>query len=578
MVLVHIKTRAVLKTVSSSFLSLLLAVLIGIGPSPVFSNTDSQEISAPQRPVALTPPTEQNFYKSFAQAMGDLPPDIQQQISEEVLGLYYEMLELQVRLEKQYGEQGLVTILSKGGRDSEDKPIKRAIQKSNVGRAEFYVIDNQTFVRIIHDLSSTAIFMIDNPETKLDTRHMKTVMARQHLATNSPAPGLYKGRDMAIWRINRVCQSVECQLSEKPERFTRQHLLEYFRSIRAKNNPYDLVLGFLLGSFQAGALFEIKKLGDYLSENQLLSQSILEGRREITTDMMAVAFGFGLVTTLIKPTFDNWRNKGSPNMINYSTEKVEGNLTELKNELPLIQRVKEKSSNALRSVYQTVTSQQIRRSTLSYAHRTSLIFMAGNAGTLDVSIESLVSFAQLTGNIIIGNYASYWWEQPAHIRAKPSVRLNKRPLFKGPENETPAEASKRFQMDLLEKQVRYNIAWLIGMIDFLNVTTIEVPYLGFISVWKIVMLASASVARWRAVLAAERYHDPDAAQMRKDFENSWYMRGLKKIFGNTELGQYMSAYHKTFVQPKLDTAIKPVIAAQNGAKLMCNRVFNTDFK
>jgi hypothetical protein len=595
------------KAAISQFFTVFLIFVVAAQPAFTYASQESQ--SEPTQAMSQVAPSglqTSDLPKNFSEAFGGLPLDIQERITTDILSLYAEMLEWQQELESQYGEKGLVDILDRGGRDSQDKVVVETRVRPGVGKAEFYVIEGETFVRIVHELSDVAIFIIDNPNIQFDpkkmdevfyesprallptlydpakealqesieasrikTAHMKTIVARQHKFTNSPAPGIYNGRDVAILRINRVCSTVECQLAPKPPRFSRQNLIEYFRGLRSKGNKYDLVLGTLLGSFQASALYSIAQAANHLESFDSLA-SFIGAHKEVTPEMIHVALGFGLVTTLIKTTFDNWRNLGSPNLNNFNTQKIDGTLIDLSAPGKTVSNLIKKSG-----VYQTLTSQQMRRVLLSYAHRTSLVFYSQEASSIDISFESLFGLAQLTGNIILGGYMTYWAEQPAHIRAK--LRMNKKPLFKGPVGETLASAKNRFQMELFEKQIRYNAAWILGMVDFMNVTSVEIPVIGSVSLWKITMLAMAGFYRHRAVMMAERLSSPSAPQMREEFENTWYMRTFRKIFSENPVGQYALAYHKTFIQPKLDTVVKPAESAASGVKRFCNIHLSTNF-
>jgi hypothetical protein len=438
---------------------------------------------------------------------------------------------------------------------------------------------DQIFHKEKHPALQATIY--DPAKEKIDPKnseHMNTIVSRQGIIANSPIDGIHKGREVALMRINRVCDLVECTYVEKAPRFSKAQFVRYFRAIKAKMNPYDKVFGALLGTFQATAMLGFASLPHFAVAAGIASPEYLESVRPIDWRLVGLAFGFGMTTTVIKSTFDNWRNLGAKGLLQYKTAAVDGSIDDLKTD---------PSRYSLRNldIYRTLTSQTARRSTLSVAHRVGLILTTATSLAIDISFESLVSpgtiarvltnTASIAANIIIGNYTSYWWEQPAHIRAE--LRMNKRPLFKGPPDETAFEAKKRFQLDLFEKQIRYNAVWLIAMADMLNIFTVDIPEIGPVSLLKFLMLSAAAIGRWRTVVAAEKKDYKDAAQMRADFENTWYMRLFRRMVTETEIGGYGLAYHKTFIQPKIDDTLKPVKAAAQRAKNLCNIHLGTDF-
>ncbi len=94
---------------------------------------------------------------------------------------------------------------------------------------------------------------------------------------------------------------------------------------------------------------------------------------------------------MIKSTYDNFRNIGAKGFLQYQTMSATGDAIDLSNMSTL-----RKLTHL--DLFRTITSQTIRRSLNTVAHRTAMVLALG-AGTsqlvLDVSFESFLSVGKI---------------------------------------------------------------------------------------------------------------------------------------------------------------------------------------
>jgi hypothetical protein len=549
---------------------------------PPFNNIDLNVLTLNSPTEVATPdifldPSTPEFYEKFSSpllgVLAQMPKDVQEGFSLELLEFYAQAAAYRQSLVDKYGEDRLVEILEFGEKDQNGKPLAGELNKEGFGKAEIYLIDDIPVIRIVHKPSETAVFFIDDPRVDKNSVHLTQVISRQFMISNQPKPGVHKGYDVVIARITPDCEGGACDITGQAKP------IKFLDRVKHYENAYDPIY-----LEKTGEKWWQKKITDQALK--LMYGGALTGSYQAavllamgsTYEQAGFTFGFSIFSQLILPGFRRWTNSGAQAVFNKSNWQFElppGRY------LPYISPSKWQEKGHVWTFLKDIATKPMRRSTQSWGFRLGLNFLGIKKGQgFNLSFESVMGIANLWTNVLASNANSSWWIEPVRLRAK--HRENKKPFFKPAANTSRSVQKKMYQMDSAEENVRYNMLWTVYMADVMGLAAIHftIPETNIVvafSAWKAFLISMAAVGRWRAVRFAERENYPEAPTMRDEFEKTFYVRTARWLWGDTGATGQENLSESNPGPTVKKYLVDPYKAVKSSVGKACVRAFNLNY-
>lgn len=352
----------------------------------------------------------------------------------------------------------------------------RIAVESPLGRAELNTIDGERFIRVTHAETELALLFLDRGRIRADSKHLRQVVARQHMdAGRHRADGRLGRQAVLLWEEDGRAAGEEYRA--KPRFLSRTWWAEYWHATWKRPERGDFWLALMMAALQGVLALGVGYLKVWLAGGAAVSFAALFGPVYFT---MAYGFLIGLFAS----TYINWTLRGHP------------------------------SSQYMKSAVVSVL----------FAYPV-MLFVLGPAALNPLTLSGLIVHAHTLLNVAVNNLGKVAFQQLAKLgRANREwADEDSRPLPLG------------INRDSLYHQLLYMVNWFARLVELV----IAPLGLAAVVSGKLIYLGYVAVARWLVLQYAERKGFPEAPAVRqrwdrdKAFLKRWVLGGwlLEKLKG-----------------------------------------------
>lgn len=167
-----------------------------------------------------------------------------------------------------------------------------------LGRAELNTVDGLHFVRVAHAPTEWAVIFLPGGVVARDSRHLRQIIARQHIDAGRHRADKRMGRDLLIqWEKNGRLLSLE--FLPKPAMWSREWWSDYWHATRKRPTSGDVVLGLLSGTAQG-----------LLAYLLMLAKVAFGTAAAVQWEPIIFTFCFGVTIGSLSSAYINWMTRG----------------------------------------------------------------------------------------------------------------------------------------------------------------------------------------------------------------------------------------------------------------------------
>jgi hypothetical protein len=218
------------------------------------------------------------------------------EVQSQLIDLYAQGRNLGIKLEAELGKEVLKQKIDANYID----PVV-----SDMGEAELNTIDGERFIRVKHNLTDLSFVFLSSDKISPKSKHLRQLIARQHIATNRNKHGNPKGRDVVlVWYQGEpelgMSSIKKVQYAPRYLKFSPRWWVDYGKTIGKTPINGDYIFGVIMGVLQGGVTygFELSKVGLGLGA-------------DINMYPVALSAGFGFFIGSFISTYLNWKHLSS---------------------------------------------------------------------------------------------------------------------------------------------------------------------------------------------------------------------------------------------------------------------------